>query len=242
MTARTAPATNTPRLLLALLCAAPALAAQADKPGAEYSVRWDPAQGGPATLEAVLRLLHRKPGKRSRYVVQYFDIATPADAPPGFVAIMRKRSFGSTAQLTYKLRGSTPFPADSSLKHWHCPLPAPAKRKEEADIGFLGADQVSKAWSRSCSHSSQQLDIAVPALLQPRPNRCRSTMTRIESGKLKVEEWHLPDDSRLIEVSSIGYDDAEASADFRDRVVKPLLAARVRPVQRSKSALGGECG
>jgi len=231
-----------PRWLALLLCIAPVMAALAAQPGAEYSIRWDPTQGGPATAEAVLQLLGKKPGERSRYEVQYFDITPPADAPPGFDAIMRKRIEGTTAQLTYKLRGSAPFPSDPSLKKWHCPLPTPTKRKEESDIAFLGGGQTSKAYSRSCSHSSAQLDIAVPAALQPQPNRCKSAMTRIESGKLKVEEWRLPDGSRLIEVSSIGHDSAKASADFRDQIVRPLLAQQVQPVQRSKSAIGGDCG
>lgn len=231
-----------PRLLTLLLCVTPVLAALAAKPGAEYSIRWDPTQGGPASAEAVLQLLGLKAGERSRFEVQYFDIANPADAPPGFGAIMRKRTVGSTAQLTYKLRGSTPFPAGSTLKHWHCPLPAPTRRKEETDLSFLGAEQVSTAYSRSCSHSSKQLDIAVPAALQPQPNRCKSSMTRIESGKLKVEEWMLPDANRLVEVSSIGRDNTLDRNAFRDRVVRPLLAAGVQPLQRSKSALSGDCG
>jgi hypothetical protein len=209
--------------------------------GAEYSIRWDPAQSGPGTPEAALQVLGKKPGKRSRYEVQYFDIATPADAPAGFDAIMRKRTFGSTAQLTYKLRGSTPWPDKTPLAQWPCPLPKPVKSKEEADIAFLGMEHTSKAYSRSCTHSSPQLDIAVPAALQPRPNSCRSTMTRLESGKLKVEEWHLPDGTRLIEVSSIGHDSTKARNHFARRVVEPLLAQQVHPVQRSKSALGSAC-
>ncbi len=228
--------------LLVTLALLPAGAALAAKDQAEFSLRWDPAQGGPASAEAALKSLGLKAGDTSRFEVQYFDITTPADAPPGFDAIMRKRIVGSTSQLTYKLRGSRPFPGDTSLKEWHCPLPTPAKRKQEADVAFLGLEQTSKAYSRSCSHSSKRLDITVPAALQPQPNRCRSAMTRIESGKLKIEQWLLPDGSRLIEVSQIGRDSNAASAAFRDQVVKPLIEQQVQPLQRSKSAFGGECG
>lgn len=230
-----------PLYLLALLLCLPAPAALAAKHGAEFSFRWDPAQGGPASPAAVLQALGQKPGKHSDFEVQYFDIATPADAPPGFEAIMRKRIEGQTAQLTYKLRGSTPWPGKTSIDQWPCPLPSPTQSKEEADVAFLGAQQTSKAYSRSCSHSSRQLDIRVPAALQPQPNKCKSTMTRLESGKLKVEQWQFPDGSRLIEVSRLDRDTAKARDDFRDKVVVPLLALQAQPLQRSKSALGGEC-
>jgi hypothetical protein len=229
------------RLLPALLLWLAAASAWAAKAGAEFSFRWNPDQGGPASAEAALHALGLESGRRSRFDVQYFDIATPADAPPGFEAILRKRTEGATAQLTYKLRGSTPWPDKTSLKQWRCPLPAPNERKDEADIAFLGAGQTSKAWSRSCSHRSARLDIAPPPALRPQPNRCKSSMTRLEAGMLKVEEWHLPDGTRLIEVSRQGHDTHEAGDAFRDRVVNPLLKRQAIPLQRSKSALGGEC-
>jgi hypothetical protein len=231
-----------PWLVLLLLCAALPGAARGAAPQAEFSIRWDPARGGPASPEAVLDALGRKPGKRSHFEVQYFDITRPADAPAGFDAILRKRSHGRTVQLTFKLRGGTPWPEPSSLQQWHCPLPAPNDRKEEADIAFLGAEQTHKAWSRSCSHDSRQPDIALPAALQAQPNSCRSTMTRLKSGDLKVEAWQLPDGSRLIEASRAGRDTPADHDAFRDQVVRPLLARQVLPLQRSKSALGGECG
>ena len=230
-----------PPCLWALLLCLAAPTVLAAKAGAEFSFRWDPAQGGPASPEAVLQALGHKPGKSSSFEVQYFDIDTPADAPPGFEAIMRKRIEGSTAQLTYKLRGSTPWPGRTSIDQWPCPLPKPYKSKEEADIAFIGEQQTRTAYSRSCSHSSRQLDITVPAALQPQANQCRSAMTRLESGKLKVEQWQFPDGSRLIEVSRLDRDTAKASNDFRDKVVVPLIALQARPLQRSKSALGGEC-
>ena len=240
--ARRCTAHAAPLWLAALLqCATLSGAARAAPPDAEFSIRWDPVRSGPATPEAVLQALGRKPGKRSRFEVQYFDISTPADAPPGFDPIMRKRTSGKTAELTYKLRGGKPWPEPTPLKHWPCPLLSPIERKEEADIAFLGAEQTHKVWSRSCSHSSRQLDIAVPPALSPQPNSCRSTMTRLKSRDLKVEAWQLPDGSQLLEVSRAGRDTPADSAAFRDQVVKPLLARQVMPLQRSKSARGGEC-
>jgi hypothetical protein len=228
--------------VLAMSCSvAPMVAAWAAKGSAEYSMRWDPAQGGPRSAEDTLLKLGLHASKRSMFEVQYFDIVTPADAPPGFDAIMRKRSNGQVAQLTFKLRGASAWPQDLPSKPWNCPLPRPHERKEEADIAFLAADQVSRAHSRSCTHTSTRLDVQVPAVLQPRPSGCKSRMTRLEAGKLKVERWRMADGSTLLEVSRIGADDAQASADFRDQVVKPLLALQALPVQRSKSAIGSDC-
>lgn len=208
---------------------------------AEYSMRWDPSSGGPASAAQALAQLGMHGGKGSRYEVQYFDIGAAVDAPSGFEAILRKRHNDTQAQLTYKLRGTAPWPGGTSLKQWHCPLPMPQQRKEEADVAFLTADRVSSAHSRSCSHSSAQLDVAMPAELKARPLGCKSTMTRRESGALKVEEWHMADGSRLLEVSRLADHSAKASAAFRDQVVKPLLAAGVMPLQRSKSMIGGAC-
>jgi len=233
--------TAPPWLAALLLCVALSGAARAAPADAEFSIRWDPARGGPASPQEVLEALDRKPGRRSHFDVQYFDITRPADTPPGFDAIMRKRSVGKTAELTYKVRGGTPWPEPTPLKQWHCPLPTPNERKEEADIAFLGAEHTHKVWSRSCSHSSRQLDIAVPPALQPQPNSCRSAMMRLRSGDLKIEQWQLPDGSRLIEASRAGRDTPADHDAFRDGVVKPLLARQVLPLQRSKSALGGDC-
>ncbi len=189
----------------------------------------------------MLAALGRPADASSHFEVQYFDVATPADAPPGFDAILRKRIEGAHAQLTYKLRGNTPWPRQPSQAPWRCPLPKPYQSKEEVDVVFVGAETTGRAYSRSCSHSSPQLDIAMPAPLQARPNNCKSAMTRLEAGALKVEEWRLPDGSRLIEVSRLGRDTDRARDMFRDQVVKPLLALQAQALQRSKSALGGEC-
>ena len=229
-------------LLLALagVCQ-PAGSAWAAKARAEFSFRWDPTQGGPASAEATLEALGLTAGKPSRFEVQYFDIDTPSDTPSGYSAILRKRIVGTTTQLTYKLRGSEPWPGASPLKSWQCPLPQPHDRKEEVDIAFLSADQQSKAYSRSCTHDTAQLDVALPAALQARPNNCKSTMTRLEAGKLKIEQWRLANGGQLLEVSRGGRDNAKDSAGFRDQVVKPLLGLQAQPLQRSKSAMGSEC-
>lgn len=222
-------------------CTLSANAAQAAQMDAEYAVRWDPRQGGPATPEDALRELQLKPSAPSRFEVQYFDFTAPAGVPTGFDAILRKRIGGGQAELTFKLRGTAPLPATPSLKDWRCPLGTTKDRKDEADVTFIEGGQVLKAFSRSCDVSSPDLGLQPPAALQARLKGCKSTMTRLRSGKLKVEQWQLADGSTLLEASRPGRHSDSAQHAFEREVLQPLLHLQVRPLSRSKSAIGGGC-
>lgn len=221
-----------------VLAPLPALAATMD---AEFAVRWDPKQGGPATPQDALRELQRKAGKPQHFEVQYFDFTPPAGLPAGFDPILRKRISGGEAELTFKLRGDAPLPAQPTLKQWACPLGATQDRKDEVDVTLLGAGRVLTAHSRSCSIESRDLGLQPPAALQPQPKGCGSTMTRLTSGKLKVEQWQLADGTVLIEASRPGKHTPASQQAFEREVLEPLLALKVQPLQRSKSAIGGEC-
>jgi hypothetical protein len=224
-----------------LLATAAALPARAASPDAEFAVRWDPRLGGPATPQEALRELRLKASEPLRFEVQYFEIAPPDGLPPGFEPILRKRISNGEAELTFKLRGSEPLPAEPTLKKWACPLGASKDRKDEVDVTFGEAGRVLTAYSRSCSVESRDLGLQPPAALQPRPKACGSTMTRLVSGQLKVEQWQLADGSTLIEASRPGkHSDASMRA-FEREVLKPLLALKVRPLEHSKSAAGGDC-
>jgi hypothetical protein len=230
------------RLSAALLLAtAAALPARAASPHAEFAVRWDPRQGGPATPQEALRELRLKASEPLRFEVQYFEIASPGGLPSGFEPILRKRISNGEAELTFKLRGSEPLPAEPTLKRWACPLGATKDRKDEVDVTFGEAGRVLTAYSRSCSVESSDLGLQPPVALQPRPKGCGSTMTRLVSGQLKVEQWQLADGSTVIEASRPGkHSDASMRA-FEREVLKPLLALKVQPLERSKSAIGGDC-
>lgn len=227
--------------VLPMLLALWAGASLAAAPRVEFAVRWDPAQGGPQDAAAALHALGLRPGKRTGYEVQYFRIAAPEGVPAGFDPIMRKRSDATETQLTYKLRGPDPLPAVPRLADWHCPLPGKTKRKDEADITFMAVDTMRKVYSRSCTYRTRDKAASVPAVLQPKPNGCVSTMTRIESGKLKVEQWQMADGSTLLEASHGEHDTAAAAQRFRDKVVIPLLQQHIVPLDRSKSSIGGDC-
>ena len=208
---------------------------------AEFAVRWDPRQGGPATPQDALRGLRLKASAPSYFEVQYFDFSAPAGLPAGFDAILRKRLTAGEAEITFKLRGSTPLPARPTLKQWDCPLGATKDRKDEADVTFIEAGRTITAYSRSCSIESRDVDIQPPAALQAQTKGCGSTMTRLRSGKLKVEEWKMADGSVLLEASRPGKHDEASLRAFERQVLKPLLALKIQPLQRSKSAIGGDC-
>ncbi len=225
-------------LVLTLAAALPAPAAAMD---AEFAVRWDPKQGGPASPQDALRELHLKAGKPQHFEVQYFEFTPPTGAPAGFDPILRKRISHGKAELTFKLRGDAPLPAQPKLKQWACPLGATRDRKDEVDVTLLGTGHGLTAHSRSCSIESRDLALQPPAALQARPKGCGSTMTRLSAGKLKLEQWQLADGTTLIEASRPGKHTQASMHAFEREVLKPLLALKVQPLQRSKSAIGGEC-
>jgi hypothetical protein len=66
-------------------------------------------------------------------------------------------------------------------------------------------------------------------------------MTRLRSGKLKIEQWQMADGSTLIEASRPGRHDEASMRVFEREVLQPLLALQVQPLERSKSAIGGDC-
>jgi len=224
--------------LSAWLAAMPARAASLD---AEFAVRWDPRQGGPATPEDTLRELRLKVQAHSRFEVRYFDFTPPPGLPAGFTPILRQRVSGEHHELSFKLRGSQPLPAEPALKQWPCPLGPTEDRKDEVDVGFVAAGRTITAWSRSCDLNAQGAAVPLPAALQARPKGCPSTMTRLRSGRLKVEEWRLADGSVLIEASRSGPYHPKSIRAFEHDVLKPLLALHIQPLERSKSAIGGDC-
>jgi hypothetical protein len=228
-------------LALAAALAVSSLPASAAATDGEFAVRWDPRQGGPATPQDALRELRLEASAPSHFEIQYFDFTPPDGLPAGFDAILRKRLTAGAAELTFKLRGGAPLPAQPSLKQWACPLGPTKDRKDEADITFVEAGRTIEAYSRSCSVESRRADIPPPATLRARPKGCGSTMTRLRSGKLKIEEWKMADGSTLLEASRPARHDEASMRAFEREVLKPLLALKVLPLERSKSAIGGDC-
>lgn len=206
---------------------------------AEFSIRWDPAEGGPATVNESLSALGLKAAGPDTFVVQYFTVNQPQDAPAGFKAIARERRSGSQVETTYKLRGPAPFPANAAhLKE--CPLKGPAEAKSEVDITWTADEVPRRAYSRSCT-AKADLAHALPPAFGAKALGCSSKMRRYSVDAVKLELWELPGGTQVFEVSSKGKDSASDLKRFRKRIVVPLLNGGVKPLKDSKTELGSAC-
>ncbi len=208
---------------------------------AEYAVRWDGKLGGPASAPQTLSRLGLAKTDEDTFTVQYFDMANPQKTPIGFEPILRKRWTDKNTQVTYKYRGAIPLPAKPSLANWSCPLPSADDRKDEVDVSFLSMDEVKKSYSRSCTLKSKVPMRAMPRALEAKARDCTSSMRRLESGKLKIEEWSMPGGSVLIEVSRSGANTRSDLRKFQVDILAPLLQMGVTPLDRSKTELAGQC-
>jgi len=223
--------------LFILLLLPSSLAAQtaAEPTEAEYAMRWNGDEGGPQTAKNVLKELGEKAEESKDYEIQYFDFTPPDDAPAGFKSILRQRKSGKKFELTFKYRGDQPLPT------WACPLSAtPDESKEEVDVSILATGEIKRSYSYSCTLESKN-PIDPPKELKASPKACSSKMTRFKAGKLKVEEWHLPGNVTLVEVSRNGLNTQDDLDSFRSKIVKNLVKAGVKPSDRSKTELGSDC-
>lgn len=215
--------------------AAPALHPLAPQgAGAEYAIRWNVNEGGPQTASATLAALGQAQTDSDDYEVQYFEFTPPADTPTGVTAILRQRNKvgKQKSELTFKYR------SDSVMGRLGCPISAaPDENKDEVDITILGLNESRRAYSHSCTVAGAN----PPPALAARAKGCTSMMTRLKSGTLKVEEWHLPGGETLVEVSRNGSTSEADLASFQQNVVKRLLDAGVRPSRASKTELGSSC-
>ncbi|HQR09985.1 MAG TPA: hypothetical protein PLW68_01555 [Casimicrobiaceae bacterium] len=212
----------------------PTAAAAATEPAdAEFAIRWNTREGGPATVDAALAVLALRARHESRFKVGYFNPPATSSAPAGFTAILRRREEGDRrAELTFKLRG------DRVLEQWSCPLRNAGPPKAEVDVTFGKAGALSRAFSYSCTREDPA---SATAEFSATRKACVADVMRRQGARVRVEEWQLPGGATMIEVSGRGENSAKALESFRARVVVPLLAAGIRPVADSKTELGSRC-
>ncbi len=220
------------RALLLAAAVLPATGLAAAEPGrAEYAVRWDPADGGPASAAELLSFLGASNAEGRRYEVRYFDFPAPAGAPAGAAPILRQRvAQDGEAEIRLKYRSAQPLSGA-----WACPEGAGFRKSEETDVTFA-ASGPERSFAYSCS-----LDAASPpALLAATPKTCSARMVRYEHGGDKIEEWTLPGGGVRLEVSRTGSDDAKHAAKF-GKLVDRLRARGVKPLDESKTELASRC-
>jgi len=211
----------------------PAFAATAEPAAAEYVIRWNTRDGGPASLNGVLAIMRSRATRDRTFKVDYYDLPPALAAPPGYSVILRMRiEEGGAAELTWKLRG------DAVLAEWMCPLRNAKESKAEVDVTLQGLDALARSFSYSCTSDGPD---AAAAELSATLKACTATMTRKVAGPLKLEEWRFPGDVVIIDVSLSSLNNPDALELFRNRIAKPLLAAGVVPLSESKSDLGGHC-
>ena len=221
----------------AAICAAlggtSASAATSEPAGAEFAIRWNARDGGPQTGNEVLKVLGARARRTSLFSVRYYDVPSTTTAPPGFATILRRRVDGAGAsELTWKLRG------DHALPAWTCPFENPRQSKVEVDVTFSGLDSATRVYSYSCTSASPE---AAASRLGASLKACTAAVKRWEAGRLKIEEWRLPGDVLMIEVSGNGANTGAATRQFRERVAAPLFAAGIVPSTLSKTELGSRC-
>ena len=185
---------------------------------------------------AALGLKH---GKRDNYVVRFYTINQPGNAPAGFKAIARERRTGNHVEATYKVRGPTPFPTNGSYL-WECPLQGHAESKNEIDITWTGDELPKRAYSQSCT-AKVDMSHAMPAAYGAKPLGCTSRMHRLSDHGIKLELWKLPGGKQVFEVSISGEDSAVDLKTFQTRIVSRLLSRGVKPLKESKTELGSAC-
>ena len=221
-----------------LACGAAALllAIQAAAAPAEYAIRWDPSRGGPDSALAAAAALGRHVDKVKVYQIDYFDVATGADATP---VIARRRTHDDTTQLTLKMRAAD-GQGDVSPEV-HCALGSAAEGKTEVDITMLAGGQARRAPSFSCTLDGPR-GLAFAPELRAVPKGCVATMRRLRSDDVDIEEWSVHGGAqRLIEVSMKGADDPATQRRFAAGVVAPLLAAQAVPLAASKTDFVSAC-
>jgi hypothetical protein len=203
---------------------------------AEFSIRWDPADGGPDSVTDSLAVLGLKQGRQGDFVVQYFTVDQHRDAPADYKAIGRQRRTGNEVDATYKFRGPVPIATDASHP-WVCPLDGPAQSKSEVDITWTGEARPKRAYSHSCTVKADMAQ-AMPAASGAQPLGCETKTHRFSDHGVTLEVWELPGGRRVFEVSVKGRDSATDLKAFQRRVVGPLLSRGVRPLSDSKTELG----
>lgn len=204
---------------------------------AEYAMRWDIEEGGPRTAQKALKVLGKKGDEPDDYKIRYFDFTPSGDAPADFTPILRQRESGKKHELTFKYRGDHPLPSS-----WRCPISsAPDESKEEVDVSILAGGKTKRSYSYSCTLESKKGSIEPPQELKAHPKDCANTMKRVKAGKLKVEEWHLPGGITLVEVSRNGSNTEDDLESFQREIVDKLIAAGVKPSDRSKTEIGSNC-
>ncbi|MBQ0942969.1 hypothetical protein KAK07_06450 [Ideonella sp. 4Y16] len=208
--------------------------------GAEYAVRWDPAQGGPTELAAVAEALGLNPRKTQQARVGFLHLVQPTGLPSGYRLIGRERILvkggQETPEVMLKLRGPDPWPA--AVAHWPPRLAHRAELKFEVDVSWLG-HAPKRALSMSLTVDGALAVQVLPAswVVQTPPAYSQMVRHRLDND-VTAEHWQLPDGRSVFEVSMGGTDDDPSLARFVSQVVQRLNG--IQPLPGGMTDLAGD--
>lgn len=198
---------------------------------AEYAFRWEPAMGGPATVEAVHRILGGRTRSTREFLVRYHRLPSGVPRPQGAAAIFRERTrTGEPTEFRLKFRRTAPFdPVDV--------CPAGTDASYEKDVSFGGGDSTVDVFSVSCTTT----DSGFARRMGSEPVPCAARVERHDGRRYRVEIWTLSGGGILMEVSHRSGDEVSSLREF-GAMVRALIAAGARPATGSKTEMGMACG
>jgi hypothetical protein len=194
----------------------------------EYAFRWSPRDGGPKTAAEVLTLLQASPVETNTFSIRYYRIGRQDFQDE----IFRERlKSGNNAKKEYSLKIRRSYPI-SSLPQ----CPEPSEGSYEVDQTILGKGSTKQAYSYTCKGS----DPTLIQNMQATPLSCQSSVVRIETKKFRIEEWTLPDSSRILEVSKKGNPSKKWDKAF-EKALETLWMQGAKSIASSKTDLGSQC-
>lgn len=227
--------------------AAPLLAGKA-----EYAVHWNPADGGPVSLEAVRDLLKLEKVKTTSFQVRVFSVKRPVVLPGEVQIIARERTSEGGTESSYKLRADVPLQVLVPEVGLGCPFKS-ANWDHEIDVIWgPSTDTPASAplpnplpirikFSRTCSVDMPLLK-ALPGSYAAKEPDCISSVIRHKGAtkgkEIKVEQWKFAGGATLLELSmKVEADSVAARDDFYVNVIAPLIAAKAHPSASTKTEL-----
>jgi hypothetical protein len=158
----------------------PAAALSGDEPGhAEYAVRWDPSQGGPANVRELLDFLGASGGGGHAYEVRYFDLPRPEGAPAGATPILRLR-IADDGEAEVRLKYRTERPLEG---RWSC-RPEPSFEKSEESRRHFRGERDARADVRLQLHARRG---SPPRFSRRRHSPVRRVWSEHKHGDDKIE-------------------------------------------------------
>jgi len=205
----------------------------------ELAIRWDPASGGPNSLEDAVHLLDLAPGRKEAFSVRYFTVKPPTEIPPGLQVIVRERRGATGTVATYKVRGPERLRETGAFQNWRCPFAKPRREKAGLDLTWVSDGDSRDSYAMSCDADGRVADL-LPTGFSAVPSTCSAEVQRWFSGHVRIERWTLVD-RVILDVALDATDSPMVISGFRDRAVRSLVAAGAQPLSSSKTDMGSIC-